>query len=170
MFSVVFAFVLSLGLVRPDAGHHAAATSRPTRRASRSGLDRTEHDEVGFDFSAATESVAVVATEPRPATVPRGNGRFDVQLTGADAEGTDEGLDRTCASRAKDRADADFLAVYPLRDHDPRHDVPLPRRRPGGGREAARRRCSHDTLGKDVHRGESVSSRVVSASQGSGLP
>jgi hypothetical protein len=43
-----------------------------------------EHEEVGFDFSGATESVPVVSAEPRAAAVPRGNGRFEVEVSGAE--------------------------------------------------------------------------------------
>jgi hypothetical protein len=81
-------------------------------RSESEGLDRTEHGEVGFDFSAATESVAVVSAEPRPASVPRGNGRFDLELTGATPRELMKVWSDLCQP-SDDPADPDFLAVYP---------------------------------------------------------
>src|SRR5262249_11865066 len=111
VFSVVFAFVMTLGL--------CALTQVITRgnfktdaRGESEGLDRTEHGEVGFDFSAATESVAVVTAEPRAATVPKGNGRFDVQLIGADAGELMKVWSALC-NPTEEPTDPDFLAVYP---------------------------------------------------------
>ena len=111
VFAVVFAFVLSLALVfltqavtlgKFKADAHGEAV----------GLDRTEHGEVGFDFSAATESVTVVSAEPRPATMPRGNGRFLVQLSGADSAELMKVWTDLCQPK-ETLPDADFLAVYP---------------------------------------------------------
>ncbi len=111
LFSVVFAFVLSLILCvvtqLVTAGHF-----RTNQRGESEGLDRTEHGEVGFDFSAATESVAVVSTEPRAASVPRGNGRFDLQIKGAEAPELMRAWTALCQP-SETPADADFLAVYP---------------------------------------------------------
>ena len=76
------------------------------------GLDRTEHGEVGFDFSNATESANVVNAEPRAATMPRGNGRFDLQLTGAEAPEL-MGVWTELCKPSDGPADKDFLAVYP---------------------------------------------------------
>jgi ammonium transporter len=110
-FSVVFAFVLSLGLC---ALTHAVTGGnfKTDEKGESLGLDRTEHDEVGFDFSAATESVAVVSAEPRPAVVPRGNGRFDLKVEGADPGQLMKAWS-ALAQPTEGPADADFLAVYP---------------------------------------------------------
>jgi ammonium transporter len=113
VFALVFAFVLSLGLVFLT---HAitAGNFKTDEKSEADGLDRTEHGEVGFDFSAATESVAVVSAEPRAATEPRGNGRFEVQLTGADAKELMKVWSGLCQPAPDDTPpDADFLAVYP---------------------------------------------------------
>ena len=111
IFSVVFAFVFSLalcGLTQVITG----GNFKTDERGESLGLDRTEHDEVGFDFSGATESVAVVTAEPRAAAVPRGNGRFDLQLTGADASELMKVWSALCQP-SDHPADPDFLAVYP---------------------------------------------------------
>jgi ammonia channel protein AmtB len=111
IFSVVFAFVMSLGLC---ALTHAitGGNFKTDEKGESLGLDRTEHDEVGFDFSAATESVAVVSAEPRPAAVPRGNGRFDLQVSGADSAQLMKAWS-ALAQPTEGPADPDFLAVYP---------------------------------------------------------
>jgi ammonium transporter, Amt family len=111
VFSVLFAFVLSLGLC---ALTHATTGGnfKTDEKGESLGLDRTEHDEVGFDFSAATESVAVVSAEPRPASVPRGNGRFDLKVTGADSGQLMKAWS-ALAQPTEGPADPDFLAVYP---------------------------------------------------------
>jgi hypothetical protein len=111
--SALFAFVLSLGLCyltqAVTLGHF-----RTDAKGEAEGLDRTEHGEVGFDFSAATESVAVVSAEPRAATAPKGNGRFDVQVSGASGAELMKVWTDLCQPRPEDApADADFLAVYP---------------------------------------------------------
>jgi hypothetical protein len=113
LFSVVFAFVLSLALCALTQAI-TMGNFRTDAKGESEGLDRTEHDEVGFDFSAATESVAVVSAEPRAASAPKGNGRFDVQLTGADASELMKVWTDLCQPRPEEApADADFLAVYP---------------------------------------------------------
>ena len=111
IFAVVFAFVLSLALC---ALTHAitGGNFKTDEKGEALGLDRTEHDEVGFDFSAATESVAVVSAEPRAAAVPRGNGRFDVQLSGAESSDLMKAWTALCQP-SEHPADPDFLAVYP---------------------------------------------------------
>ena len=111
LFSVVFAFVISLVLC---AVTHAitGGNFKTDARGEAEGLDRTEHGEVGFDFSAATESVAVVSTEPRAASMPKGNGRFDLQLTGADSAELMRAWSALCQPSDKP-SDPDFLAVYP---------------------------------------------------------
>lgn len=111
MISVLFAFTFSLLL--------AIATQAITRnnfktdaKGESEGLDRTEHGEVGFDFGLATESVAVASAVPKAADLPRGNGRFDLQLTGADHAELMKAWTSLCQP-TKEPADPDFLAVYP---------------------------------------------------------
>jgi Amt family ammonium transporter len=113
LFSVIFAFVVSLALCALTQAI-TMGNFKTDEKGESIGLDRTEHDEVGFDFSAATESVAVVSAEPRAASAPKGNGRFDVQLTGADASELMKVWTDLCQPRPDETpADADFLAVYP---------------------------------------------------------
>ncbi len=111
VFSVIFAFVLSLGLCALTQAI-TLGNFKTDAKGESDGLDRTEHGEVGFDFSAATESVAVVSAEPRAASTPKGNGRFDVQMMGADARELMKVWSDLCSPR-EEPADADFLAVYP---------------------------------------------------------
>jgi ammonium transporter len=111
LFSVVFAFVLSLGLVLLTQAI-TLGNFRTDEKGESDGLDRTEHEEVGFDFSAATESVTVVGTEPRAATEPRGNGRFEVQMTGANAKELMKVWSDLCQPKPDGTPDSDFLAVY----------------------------------------------------------
>ncbi|MDY3554190.1 ammonium transporter [Gemmata sp. JC717] len=109
--SAVFAFVLSVVLVIATQAI-TLGNFKTSERSEAEGLDRTEHGEVGFDFSGATESVTVASTEPRAASAPRGNGRFEVQVTGVDAKELMEVWSRLC--QPTDGApDKDFIAVYP---------------------------------------------------------
>jgi len=110
--SVVFAFVVSLGLVVLTQAI-TLGNFKTSEKGESEGLDRTEHGEVGFDFSAATESVTVVSAEPRAASEPRGDGRFDVQLTGADTKELMKAWSDLCQPNPDGKPDADFLAVYP---------------------------------------------------------
>ncbi|VTR95762.1 ammonium transporter : Ammonium transporter OS=Leptospira alexanderi serovar Manhao 3 str. L 60 GN=amt_2 PE=4 SV=1: Ammonium_transp [Gemmata massiliana] len=111
LFSVGYAFVLSIGLVLLTQAI-TLGNFKTDARSEAEGLDRTEHGEVGFDFSGATESVTVASAEPRPASVPRGNGRFDVQITGADPKELMAIWSELC--KPTDGApDKDFIAVYP---------------------------------------------------------
>jgi ammonia channel protein AmtB len=112
VFSAVFAFLLSLGLVFLTQAI-TLGNFKTDEKSEADGLDRTEHGEVGFDFSAATESVTVVSAEPRPASVPRGNGRFEIQLNGADAKELMKVWSDLCQPKPEGTPDADFLAVYP---------------------------------------------------------
>ena len=112
VFAAVFAFVLSLGLVFVTQAV-TAGRFKADEHSEADGLDRTEHGEVGFDFSTATESVTVVSAEPRAATEPRGNGRFEVKLDGADAKELMKVWSDLCQPVAEGTApDADFVAVY----------------------------------------------------------
>ena len=111
LFSVVFAFLLSYALCWLTQAM-TMGNFRTDAKGESEGLDRTEHGEVGFDFSAATESVAVVSAEPRAATAPKGNGKFDVHLTGASAPELMKAWTDLCQP-SETPPDADFLAVYP---------------------------------------------------------
>jgi Amt family ammonium transporter len=109
--SVVFAFTVSFLL--------AAVTQVITRnhfktdeKGESEGLDRTEHGEVGFDFGLATESVAVISAVPKAADVPRGNGRFDLLVTGAEHAELMKAWTALCQP-TKEPSDPNFLAVYP---------------------------------------------------------
>jgi len=111
VFSVIFAFVLSLILCVVTQAV-TLGNFKTNERGESEGLDRTEHGEVGFDFSGATESVAVVSTEPRAASVPKGNGRFDLQLTGTESTELMKVWTELCQP-SDDPVDPNFLAVYP---------------------------------------------------------
>jgi hypothetical protein len=111
VFSVIFAFVISLALCALTQAI-TGGNFKTNAKGESEGLDRTEHGEVGFDFSAATESVAVVSAEPRAASVPKGNGRFDLQVTGADSTELMKAWTALCQP-SDQPADPDFLAVYP---------------------------------------------------------
>jgi hypothetical protein len=110
--SVAFAFVLSLGLALLTQAV-TMGNFKTDEKSEAEGLDRTEHGEVGFDFSAATESVTVVSAEPRAASAPRGNGRFEIQLSGADAKELMHAWSELCQPKPEGTPDSDFLAVYP---------------------------------------------------------
>ncbi|AWM36767.1 Ammonia channel precursor [Gemmata obscuriglobus] len=109
--SAVFAFVLSLVLVVVTQAV-TLGNFKTSERSEAEGLDRTEHGEVGFDFSGATESVTVASTEPRAASAPRGNGRFEVLVAGVDAKELMEVWSRLCQP-TDGTPDKDFVAVYP---------------------------------------------------------
>jgi hypothetical protein len=111
LISVVFAFTLSLLLAlltQAITGNNFKTDAK----GESEGLDRTEHGEVGFDFGLATESVAVVSASPKAADVPRGNGRFDLDLIGAEHSELMKVWTALCQP-TKEPPDADFLAVYP---------------------------------------------------------
>ena len=110
-FAAVFAFVGSLLLCALTQAM-TLGNFKTDDLGEADGLDRTEHGEVGFDFSAATESVTVVSAEPRAASAPRGNGRFEVQLTGADSKELMKVWSDLCQP-TEGTPDADFIAVYP---------------------------------------------------------
>ncbi|MCS7022564.1 MAG: ammonium transporter [Gemmataceae bacterium] len=110
VFSVVFAFAVSLMLC--VLTHWA--TGRRLRAESHEeaeGLDRSQHGEVGFDFSTATESVTLNVVEPRPAAVPPGNGRCTIQISGVDPQRLLHIWSELC--QPTEHPDPDFLAVYP---------------------------------------------------------
>ena len=111
VFSVVYAFVLSVVLCIVTQ-LITLGNFKTNEKGEADGLDRTEHGEVGFDFSSATESVTVVSAEPRAASAPKGNGRYEVTLTGADPAELMKVWSDLCQP-TDGAADADFLAVYP---------------------------------------------------------
>lgn len=111
VFSVVYAFVISLALCVLTQVM-TLGNFRTDEKGEADGLDRTEHGEVGFDFSAATESVTVVSAEPRAASAPKGNGRYEVVLAGADSAELMQVWTDLCQP-TEGAPDADFLAVYP---------------------------------------------------------
>jgi ammonium transporter len=112
-FSVVFAFALSM-LLCLLTHLITGGNFKTDEKGEADGLDRTEHGEVGFDFSGATESVAVSSPTPRHADVPPGNGtaRFDLQVSGADHAELMKVWTGLCQPK-DDKPDADFLALYP---------------------------------------------------------
>jgi ammonium transporter len=79
------------------------------------GLDRTEHGEVGFDLSLATEEAAVGTTvEPRPAVVPPdGANRFSVVVEGLPGDDLIHVWSDLCQPQ-KGQAAPEFQAVYPF--------------------------------------------------------
>jgi Amt family ammonium transporter len=111
LFSLIFAFSISLVLAFATQTI-TGGNFKTDAKGESDGLDRTEHGEVGFDFGLATESVAVISAAPRHADVPPGNGRFDLQLTGAEHAELMKVWTGLCQP-TNDPADADFLAVYP---------------------------------------------------------
>ena len=111
--SVIFAFVGSLVLcVLTQA--ITLGKFKTNEKGEADGLDRTEHGEVGFDFSGATESVTVATTEPRAAAAPKGNGngRFELQLNGTEAGELMKVWTELCQP-TDGPVDPNFLAVYP---------------------------------------------------------
>ena len=110
VFSLLFAFSISLLLAMLTQ----AVTGRNFRtdeKGESEGLDETEHGEVGFVFGLATETVPMASASPRAADMPRGNGRFILQLSGADHADLMKVWADLC--RPAEQVDADFLAVYP---------------------------------------------------------
>lgn len=78
------------------------------------GLDRTEHEEVGFDFGLATESVPEhPLAEPRPASVPPdGKRRFTVVVEGANTPELIAAWTKLCQTGSGPPT-PEFTAVYP---------------------------------------------------------
>ncbi len=78
--SAVLAFVVSLILVKAiDLAIGFIADDNEEIE----GLDRTEHGETGFDFGYGYEIAPVNGTtQPRPAIVPPGSGRFQIVVEG----------------------------------------------------------------------------------------
>jgi ammonium transporter len=79
--SAAYSFVLTLILVK---GIDLVWTFRLTPKAEIVGLDQSEHNEVGFDLTVATEEISEAQPpEPRAADVPPdGQGRFIIVVNG----------------------------------------------------------------------------------------
>jgi ammonium transporter, Amt family len=79
------------------------------------GLDKTEHGEVGFDISLATESAAAgVPMEPRAATLPpNGDKRFSVVVEGVPSPDLISVWSDMCQPGTQPPS-PDFKAVYPF--------------------------------------------------------
>ena len=79
------------------------------------GLDRTEHEEVGFDLGPSLEeSPGLPLTEPRSAIVPpNGEKRFTIVVEGARPEDLIHAWSELCQVGTQPPA-AEFCAVYPF--------------------------------------------------------
>lgn len=110
-FATVFALVLSAVLV---VATQALTLGNFTtdKQSETDGLDRTEHGEVGFDLGYATETVTLTASEPKPATFPKGNGRFEVAVEGVQSDELLKNWTALCQP-SEAPPDPDFLAIYP---------------------------------------------------------
>ena len=109
--SAVFAFVVSLALCALVQAM-TLGNFTTTRKEEVDGLDRTEHGEVGFDHGFATESFAAASLEPKAATSPKGVGRYDLTVEGAEPADLLKVWTGLCQP-SDTPPDADFLAVYP---------------------------------------------------------
>jgi ammonium transporter, Amt family len=108
--SVVFAFVVSLILVKLVDLLFGFVT---TDDAETSGLDLTEHGEVGFDLGAEMELAARITSEPRAAVrPPNGQKRFAILFEGADMDKVMHAWSEMCQTRSTPPS-AEFEAVYP---------------------------------------------------------
>jgi ammonia channel protein AmtB len=111
VFAAVFAVALS-GLLVVLTQAVTLGNFTTDKQSEVDGLDRTEHGEVGFDLGYATETVAYTSTVPRPATFPKGNGRFDVSVEGVNSDELLKNWTALCQP-SETPPDPDFLAVYP---------------------------------------------------------
>ena len=109
--SVVFAFVVSLALCALVQAM-TLGNFRTSKKDETLGLDQTEHGESGFDFGYASESFSVSTVEPRAASVPKGDGRFELGVEGATSAELMKVWSALCQPTGQ-VSDADFLAVYP---------------------------------------------------------
>ena len=113
--SAVFAFLVTIVLVKLVDEIFGLITDP---KSESDGLDRTEHGEVGFDFSLATETSIVEPTpleapEPRPAMVPpAGRKGFSVIVEGDGNGDLMEIWSRLCQA-ASSPPSKEFKAVYP---------------------------------------------------------
>lgn len=109
--SVGFAFVVSAILVLLT---HVITLGNfsTSKKDETEGLDHSEHGEVGFDFGFATETIRAGTSEPRAATSPKGNGRFEVSVDGVTHAELKTVWNALCQP-SDHPADPNFLAVYP---------------------------------------------------------
>lgn len=109
--SVVFAFVASLVLVKLIDGVFGFTTDEASEIT---GLDQTEHGEVGFDLSPAMELVpSIAAVEPRAAKTPPDGGRFSVVVEGVTNGDLTHAWSKLCQPAAAPPAE-EFRRVYPF--------------------------------------------------------
>jgi ammonium transporter, Amt family len=111
VFATVFAVALSALLVVLTQAL-TLGNFTTDKQSEVDGLDRTEHGEVGFDMGYATETVAFTPTEPKAATFPKGNGRFEVAVEGVNSDELLKNWTALCQP-SETPPDPDFLAVYP---------------------------------------------------------
>jgi ammonium transporter len=112
VFSAVFAFVLSLllaFLVQLGSG----GRFRTTEDKENTGLDQTEHREVGFDFGGIDTVPTAATREPKAAKVPPGGKRFEVVIDGIENGGLLSTWSQLCQP-TEGPPDPDFKAVYPF--------------------------------------------------------
>jgi ammonium transporter len=108
--AVAYSFGMSLVLVKAiDLVWGFCATTKDESE----GLDRTEHGEVGFDLSLATETSPVDVSEPRAAREPRlAAKRFSVIVDGVKNGELMHVWSQLCQPGASP-PEAEFKAVYP---------------------------------------------------------
>jgi ammonium transporter len=108
--SAVFAFVGTFILVKLVDLLFGFATSA---EAESSGLDLTEHGEVGIDLGPELELSPAAASEPRAAVrPPNGQKRFAILFDGADMEKIMHAWSQMCQTGAAPPS-PEFQAVYP---------------------------------------------------------
>jgi ammonium transporter len=109
--SVVYAFVVSLVLVK---GIDLCWGFCLDSKSENEGLDRSEHGEVGFDLSLATEvSPVAETTEPRAARVPRSPAqRFSVVIDGVQNGELMHAWSEMCQPGSVP-PEPEFKAIYP---------------------------------------------------------
>ncbi len=145
--SAAYAFGVTLVLVKLIDGVWGFGLSAA---AENEGLDRAEHNEVGFDLSSATEEVAETSPPtPRPALAPpNGHGRFTVVVDGPTHGELMKAWTSLC--QAGGSPPPEFRAVYP-------HMTTVQGNRfrfRGGDRSQMRthlQRLFQDSLGAAVH-------------------
>ncbi|MGL6094790.1 MAG: ammonium transporter, partial [Fimbriiglobus sp.] len=111
LFSAVYAFVASL-LLCVLVQAITLGNFSTSKKDETIGLDQTEHGEAGFDFGYASQSLTATSSEPRAASLPKGDGRFELHIEGATSGDLVKVWSSLCQPTGQP-ADADFLAVYP---------------------------------------------------------
>jgi ammonium transporter len=111
VFSAVFAFVISLALAYlVQAG--SGGRFRTSVEKENTGLDQTEHQEVGFDYGGIDTVATTAQREPKAAKVPPGGKRFEVVVEGIENGGLLSTWSQLCQP-SEAPPDPDFKAVYP---------------------------------------------------------